>query len=181
VVIEEGCEVGDNTLIGHYSVLRPDTKIGANCKIGHYFVSEGNNSIGNNVRIGPYCIITRGAIVEDDVFIAPQYLGLNDKQVTSGIRHAPVIKRGARVGGSVTVLPGVIVGEDTLVGAGAVVTKDIPPGCVVVGNPARILKGTPDNFIRELEKLKESYEDRTYGDSLDVWALVVIMLKYFKG
>ncbi len=140
VVIEEGCEIGDDTMLANYCVLRPFTKIGKNCKIGHFFVSEGWNSIGDNVRIGPYSIVTFKCIVEDDVFIAPQFLALNDKKAGRSTREelrAPIIKKGARIGGAVTVNPGVVVGEDCLVGSHSLVNKDVGCGDLAYGVPSK--------------------------------------------
>jgi acetyltransferase-like isoleucine patch superfamily enzyme len=144
-IIEEGCEIGDNCFIGHYVVMRPDTKIGNNTVIGHGTVIEGGCSIGSDCLIHAQCHITLGAVIEDKVFIAPGFIGANDPDMVHQRRHvkefvpqAYTIRRGARIGIGVLVLPGVEIGENAVVGVGSVVTKNVPPFAKVTGVPARI-------------------------------------------
>ena len=140
-MIEKSCSIGDNSIIGHHCVLRPQTKIGQNCVIGHLTVFEGETAIGNRVLIHAQCHITKGVVIEDDVFIAPFFCGANTPRIVHG-RGYPLeikpyrIKRGARIAIGVIVLPGIIIGENALVGAGSVVTHDIPAGEIWFGNPA---------------------------------------------
>ena len=153
VIIEEGCEIGKNTLIGHHVVLRPFTKIGANCKIGHFCLSEGWNSVGDWVSIRPHSTIGKGALIEDKVFIGNRFAGMNDKKM-SYLRNPDalpfeswmsenfelksfVIKRGARIGVGVTVMAGVTIGENAVVGAGSLVLHDVPPRMKYCGHPAK--------------------------------------------
>jgi acetyltransferase-like isoleucine patch superfamily enzyme len=90
--------------------------------------------------------VSQFTVLEDDVFLAPGVMLANDKHpICTTCMKGPVIRRGARVGMNSTILPDVVVGEDALVGAGAVVTRDVPARAIVVGNPARII-GTVDNF-----------------------------------
>ena len=153
VVIEEGCIIGDGTFLGVGCVLRTNTKIGKNCIIGHYCIFEGGCLLGDRITMGPHAIITRNAIVEDDVFIGPHYLGLNDKKVWHGrgkekvILIPPIIKRAARVGASALVMPGIVIGENSLVGAGSVVTRDVEPRTIVCGNPAKLKGRVPEEEI----------------------------------
>lgn len=144
-IIEEGCEIGDNCFIGHYVVMRPGTKIGDNTVIGHGTVFEGNCSVGSGCLVHAQCHITMGATIEDKVFIAPMFCGANDPDMLHQRRHLKdfvpqgyTIKHGARIGIGVLVLPGVVIGENSVVGVGAVVTKNVPPFAKVYGCPARI-------------------------------------------
>ena len=141
VVIEQDCIIGDNTIIGHHCVLRSGTKIGDDCVIGHLTVFEGSCFIGNRVLIHAQCHITLGVVIEDDVFIAPFFVGANTPRIVHG-RNYPLelkpyrIKRAARLGVAVVVLPGKVIGENSLVGAGSVITHDVPDKEIWFGNPA---------------------------------------------
>jgi len=153
VIIEENCSIGDNTLIGHYVVLRPQTIIGQDCMIGHLTVCEGSVSIGDRVLIHAQCHITKGAVIGDDVFIGPFFCGANTQRIVHGREYPLVlnpylIKRAARVGIGVLVLPGVVIGENAQVGVGSIVTKDVPDRECWVGNPAKF-----KNMVPEVELL----------------------------
>jgi len=117
--------------------------IGDNVNIGA-FTEVGNNVIiGNNVRIGAHCFIPEGVTIEDDCWIGPRCTFTNDMFPPSSKKkwQTTIVKRGARLGACVTVLPGLVIGEGALVGAGAVVTKSIPPMEIWVGIPAQFLRG----------------------------------------
>jgi acetyltransferase-like isoleucine patch superfamily enzyme len=129
-----GCEVGDDTKIGTFVEIQKGTRIGKRCKVSsHTFICEG-------------------VTVEDEVFIGHNVTFINDRypratredgglQTDADWQCVPtVVKRGASIGSSATLLCGITVGECAVVGAGSVVTKDVPPGAVVAGNPARVLK-----------------------------------------
>lgn len=140
-VIEGGCVIKDNVFIGHHVVLRPNTTIGDNSVIGHLTVFEGDTIIGDRVLIHAQCHITKGVIIEDDVFIAPFFCGANTPRIVHGRNYPLVlkpykIKRAARIGITVTVLPGITIGENSLIGAGSVVTHNVPDGEIWFGNPA---------------------------------------------
>lgn len=144
-VIEPGCVVGPGAFIGHHCVLRPGTRIGPDAVIGHGTVFEGECSVGARTLIHAQCHITAGALIEDDVFIAPMFVGANDARMVHARRHveefnrtAYVIRRGARIAIGVCVLPGVEIGANAVVGAGSLVTKDIPANAIVKGSPARV-------------------------------------------
>jgi UDP-2-acetamido-3-amino-2,3-dideoxy-glucuronate N-acetyltransferase len=144
-VIEENCVVGDDCFIGHYVVMRPNTVIGNNTVIGHLTVFEGDCSVGSDCLIHAQCHVTKGAVIEDKVFIAPMFCGANDPDMVhmrrNGKQFIPTgytIKRGARLGIGVLVLPGVTIGENAVVGVGSIVTKNVAPYIVVYGSPARI-------------------------------------------
>ena len=132
-----GCEIGDETKIGAFVEIQKNAKVGRRCKISsHTFVCEG-------------------VAIEDNVFIGHGVTFINDSyprattpegelQTESDWRvEATVIKRGASIGSGATVLSKVIVGENSIVGAGSVVTRDVPPNVIVAGNPARILRPVP--------------------------------------
>lgn len=141
VIIEEGCFIGHNAIIGHHCVLRPLTRIGQDCVIGHLTIFEGDVSIGDRVLIHAQCHITMGVVIEDDVFIAPFFCGANTPRIVHGrgydLEIKPYkIKRAARIAIGVIVLPGVTIGENSLIGAGSVVTHDVPNGEIWFGNPA---------------------------------------------
>lgn len=129
-----GCEIGDNTKVGTFVEIQKNAFIGKNCKISsHTFICEGVH-------------------IEDNVFIGHNVTFINDKYPRSTNEDGSMqnesdwkvvethIKKGASVGSSSTILCGIIVGENAIVGAGSVVTKDIPAGSVVAGNPARAIK-----------------------------------------
>lgn len=137
VLIGAGSRVGSMTVIHQHARIGEGTTIGSHCNICH-------SSIGNRVSIQTGCHITRGVIVEDDVFVGPGVVTLNDK-LKGGEMVYPYIERGARIGGGSTILPGVRIGAGALVGAGSVVTRDVEPGMVVMGNPARPVR----NVVRE--------------------------------
>lgn len=137
--------IGDGTRVGNYVMIRSDTVIGEQCTIGSYVNIEGDVSIGNHVSLQSGCYITRGVVIEDDVFCGPRIITMNDKRIShrrpdlTFVRDAPRILRAARVGGGSVLLPGVTIGVNALVGAGSVVTRDVAEGTIVAGNPARVI------------------------------------------
>jgi len=145
VIIQEGCEIGDYSRIGFSAVLRPETKIGKHSTFGTLSVSEGHNKIGNYTMIHSQCHITSQVMIGDQVFIAPFFVGANTPRICWG-RNYPVelkpykIEYGVRIGVGVTVLPDVTLGRECLIGAGSVVTKDIPPFMIAYGHPAEIVR-----------------------------------------
>jgi len=151
-VIEKDCKIGDNTFIGHHTVLRPGTKIGNDCVIGHLTVFEGKCIIGDRVLIHAQCHITINVIIEDDVFIAPFFCGANTKKIKHGRDFnlkitGYTIRRAVRIGIGVLLLPGVEIGENSMIGVGSVVTKDVPPREIWFGNPAIKHGNVPEDEI----------------------------------
>jgi len=148
-VIFPDVNIGDGTRLGNYVFIRSNTDIGGHCVIGSNVDIEGNVKIGNYVSLQSFCYITRGVIIEDEVFCGPRVTTMNDKRMSyrrgnlKFVCSAPRILRAARVGGGAVLLPGVTIGENAFVGAGAVVTRDIPDRAIAVGNPAKVVGTVP--------------------------------------
>jgi len=139
-IIYSGTKIGKNFRTGHNILVRENTVIGDNVLIGTNSVVENQVKIGNNVSIQTNVYITTNTVLEDNVFMGPCSVTANDKYMQAGAKLiGPTIKKGARIGANATLLPGIVVGEDAVVGSATVVTKNVPPGATVVGNPARIL------------------------------------------
>jgi acetyltransferase-like isoleucine patch superfamily enzyme len=150
VEIYPDCIIGANSFIGHGCVLRPGTRIAENCVIGHSTVFEGDSDIESNVLIHAQCHITRGVRIGKGTFIAPFFVGANDKYMVH-LRREKIkdwfepyqIQPYARIAIGVTVLPGVNIGRNAVVGAGAVVCKDVPENAIVLGVPAQQVGEVP--------------------------------------
>ena len=133
--VQDDVAIGPGTRVGSFTLIHAGAIIGAGCTIGsHCNICRGE--IGTNVSIQTACHITRGSKIGDDVFIGPGVITLNDTLKDKELRY-PVIMRGARIGGGSLIMPGITIGENALVGAGSVVTRDIASGGVSFGNPAR--------------------------------------------
>lgn len=140
-VIYEGTTIGQGFQTGHNVVIREENVIGDHVGIWSNSVIDYGCRIGNNVKIHSNVYVAQFTTIEDDAFLAPGVSIANDmRPLCAECTRAggPTIKRGARIGVNVTILPGVVVGEYALVGAGSVVTRDVPPHAVVYGNPARV-------------------------------------------
>lgn len=143
MVIEGDCYVGDNSFVGNHVVMRPGVKIGSDCMIGHGTVFEGDTLIGDRVLIHAQCHITQHVTMEDDVFLGPMVMTINTRNIKHGResieldKKGPYICRAARIGGGSSILPGITIGENALIGAGSVVTKDVPDREVWIGVPAK--------------------------------------------
>jgi UDP-2-acetamido-3-amino-2,3-dideoxy-glucuronate N-acetyltransferase len=131
VEIGEGCAIWNYVVIGDGSKIGEGTIIGSFCDIGKEVV------LGKNCNIQAHVTISNGCVLGDGVFIAPNSSLLNDKYPKSSLLTPPVIKDGAQIGGGVTILPNVTVGEKAVVGGGSVVCKDVPARTVVAGCPAK--------------------------------------------
>ncbi|NML68418.1 N-acetyltransferase [Chryseobacterium sp. RP-3-3] len=133
--------IGENTMIWQYCVVLPNAIIGENCNINYNVFIENNVYIGNNVTIKPGVQIWDGISIEDDVFIGPNVTFTNDKNPVSKNKNFTLlkttVKKGASIGANATILPGITIHENAVVGAGSVVTKDIPAGETWFGNPAK--------------------------------------------
>jgi acetyltransferase-like isoleucine patch superfamily enzyme len=142
------CEVciGDHFESGHNILIREKTKIGENTAIGSATVIEGNCIIGDNVRIQSMVFIPTHTVIGNEVFIGPHAVLTNDRYPPTGKPEikGPVIEEKAVIGGNATILPGIRIGAGSAVAAGSVVTRDIPPGVLAVGSPARIRPLPPE-------------------------------------
>ena len=142
-VIYGGSRIGCNLETGHYVVIREDNDIGDNFRIWNNSVIDYGCSIGSNVKIHNKVYVAQFTIIEDDVFLAPGVTLAND--IHPGCPSAlecmrgPYINKGAQIGINCTILPRVVIGEYSVIGAGSVVTRDIPAGVVAYGNPAQVI------------------------------------------
>ena len=152
-VIFPGVELGEGSRLGNFVLIRGDTRIGRNCMVGSNVDIEGEVIIGDRVSLQSFCYITRGVVIEDEVFCGPRVTTMNDRRICyrrpslQFVRAAPRILRGARIGGGSILLPEVTIGENAFVGAGAVVMCDVPDRAIVVGNPARIIGTVPQEEV----------------------------------
>jgi UDP-2-acetamido-3-amino-2,3-dideoxy-glucuronate N-acetyltransferase len=141
-VIDEGCEIGEGTKIWHFSHIMSKCKIGENCNIGQNVVISPEVVLGRNVKVQNNVSIYTGVICEDDVFLGPSMVFTNVTNPRSAVvrrdQYAKtVVKKGASIGANATIVCGNDIGEFAFIGAGAVVTKAVPPYALVVGNPAK--------------------------------------------
>jgi len=143
--IIKDCKIGKDTKIWNFVNIY-GCEIGDNCNIGSYVEIQSNVKVGNNVIISSHSFICSLVTIEDDVFIGHGVMTINDLHPPSFRRtgskddwQKTLIKKGAVIGSGVTLLP-VRIGENSIVAAGAVVTKDVPDNCTVAGNPAKIIK-----------------------------------------
>lgn len=149
-VIYLGTRIGAGLRSGHNVVIREQNVIGDNLQIWSNSVLDYGCRIGNRVKIHCNCYVAQFTIMEDDTFLAPGVVISNDMYPGSMFPDQPLsgptIKRGAQIGCNVTLRPGVVVGEYSLIGAGSVVTKDIPPRSLAYGNPARVVRSVDEVF-----------------------------------
>jgi len=137
-VIYSGVNIGDKFRSGHNILIRENTEIGDNVLVGTNTVIDGDCRIGNDVSIQTGVYIARYTTIEDGAFMGPLSVTTNDKYMEYGVElKGPVIKQGAKVGANATIFSDVSVGENAVVGAGAIVTKDVKPNEIVIGVPAR--------------------------------------------
>jgi acetyltransferase-like isoleucine patch superfamily enzyme len=147
-IVFAGSNVGARVIVGDQACIRERVTIGDDVVIGRGSLVENDTTIGALTKIQADAYITAYSILEDDVFIAPCVVTTNDNFMgRTDARHelvkGPTIRRGARIGGGAVLCPGVEVGEEAFVGAGAVVVRNVPARVVVVGNPARVLREVP--------------------------------------
>lgn len=160
--IDEEVRIGEGTKIWHFCHIQKNAKIGKNCVLGQNVNVAESVSIGNNVKIQNNVSIYEGVEIEDEVMLGPSCVFTNDRYPTPGVEwiiSKTRIKKGASIGANATIVCGVTIGENALVGAGAVVTKDVPDNEVWVGNPARFLrKNEPEKIIFAKPILDEEEE-----------------------
>jgi acetyltransferase-like isoleucine patch superfamily enzyme len=153
-VLFAGAKVGARVILGDQSCVRERVVVGDDVVIGRGSLVENDTTIGAMTKIQAEAYITAYSTLEEHVFVAPCVVTTNDNFMgRTERRHelvrGPTIRRGARIGGGAILLPGVEIGEEAFVGAGAVVTKDVEPRMVVVGNPARVMRPVPEDELLE--------------------------------
>ncbi len=141
-IVDENVEIGSKTKIWHFSHILANSIIGENCNIGQNVVVGPNVSIGNNCKIQNNVSVYSGVHIEDDVFLGPSCVFTNVINPRSFIERkeefkSTIVKKGATIGANATIICGVEIGEYSVIGAGAVVTKNVDPFTVVIGNPAK--------------------------------------------
>jgi acetyltransferase-like isoleucine patch superfamily enzyme len=144
-IVFAGSSVGANCIVGDQSCIRERVELADDCVLGRGSLIENDTTVGAGTRIQAGAYITAYSTLEEDVFIAPCVVTTNDNfmgrtEQRRALMKGPTVRRGARVGGGAILLPGIEIGEEAFVGAGAVVTKDVPARTLVVGSPARVLR-----------------------------------------
>jgi len=147
-IVFAGSRIGARAILGDQSCVRERVTIGDDVVLGRGSLIENDTTVGAMTKIQADAYITAYSTLEESVFIAPCVVTTNDNfmgrtEQRLELMKGPTIRRGARVGGGAILCPGVEVGEEAFVGAGAVVTKDVPPRVVVIGSPARVLREVP--------------------------------------
>jgi acetyltransferase-like isoleucine patch superfamily enzyme len=153
-IVFAGTKIGARVIVGDQSCVRERVVIDEDVVVGRGVLIENDTTIGARTKIQANAYVTNYSTVEEDVFIAPGVQTTNDNFMgRTERRHelmkGPTIRRGARVGGAAVLLPAVEIGEEAFVGAGSVVTRDVPARKLVVGNPARVLRDVPEDELLE--------------------------------
>ncbi|WP_066495542.1 acyltransferase [Abyssisolibacter fermentans] len=169
-IVDESVIIGRGTKIWHFTQIIRNVTIGTNCKIGKNVFIDHDITIGDNVKIQNNVNIYHGVIIEDDVFLGPSMTFTNDMFPRSNNHDFKVVStkvsKGASIGANATIICGVNIGEYSMIGAGAVVTKDVKPYSIVVGNPAKTIGYVCICGNRLNEKLKCSICHRDYHDKI---------------
>ncbi len=151
-VVFAGTRIGARVIVGDQACVRERCDVGDDAVIGRGAFVENDTTIGALTKIQAEAYITAYSTLEEEVFIAPCVITTNDNfmgrtEKRHALRKGPTIRRGARIGGGAVLLPGIEIGEEAFVGAGAVVLQDVPARAVVVGNPARQIREVPDDEL----------------------------------
>jgi acetyltransferase-like isoleucine patch superfamily enzyme len=152
-IVFAGSSIGADCIVGDQACIRERVTMADDCILGRGSLIENDTTVGNGTRIQAEAYITAYSTLEDDVFIAPCVVTTNDNfmgrtEKRKALMKGPTIRRGARVGGGAIICPGIEIGEEAFVGAGAVVTKDVPPRKLVVGSPARVVRDVNEDELR---------------------------------
>jgi acetyltransferase-like isoleucine patch superfamily enzyme len=152
-IVFAGSSIGAGCIVGDQSCIRERVTMADDCILGRGSLIENDTTVGAGTRIQAEAYITAYSTLEEDVFIAPCVVTTNDNfmgrtEKRKSLMKGPTIRRGARVGGGAILLPGIEIGEEAFVAAGAVVTKDVPPRKLVVGSPARVLRDVNEDELR---------------------------------
>ena len=155
-VLAAGSRFGDGCVVGDLATVRERVTVGEGVVIGRGVCIENDVEIGAFTKIQTNAYITADTVLEEHVFIAPGVVTTNDNfmgrtERRHALKRGPTVRRGARVGGAVVLLPGIEVGEEAFIGAGAVVIADVLPRTVVVGVPARVLRDVPEDELLDAE------------------------------
>jgi len=145
-IVYEGTTIGKNCFFGHWALVRQNCVLGDNVSVGSNSEVANGCMLENNVRIHSQCFIAEYSVLREKSWIGPKSQLINDMypQSNNKNKRSPIIEKGAIIGANCTIMPGVVIGENALVGAGSVVTKSVPADEVWVGNPAKYLKKRSD-------------------------------------
>jgi len=151
-IVFAGTKIGARAILGDQSCVRERCELGDEVVVGRGSLVENDTKIGARTKIQANAYVTAYSILEEDVFVAPCVVTTNDNfmgrtERRHALRKGPTIRRGARIGGGAVLLPGIEVGEEAFIGAGAVVLGDVPARALVVGNPARRIRDVPDEEL----------------------------------
>lgn len=152
-VVFAGATLGEQAIVGDQSFVRERSSVGAGSVIGRGSVVDNDVTVGARVRVQSNVYLTAFTIVEDDVFVGPGVVTTNDDTMARHPPGAPLLgatlRRACRIGGGAVLTPGVEIGEEAFVAAGALVTSDVPARAVVMGAPARVVREVPDEDLLE--------------------------------
>ena len=165
-IIDEGCVIGENTKIWHFSHIMSDSVIGENCNIGQNVVISPDVILGSNVKVQNNVSIYTGVVCEDDVFLGPSMVFTNVINPRSAVNRrndymSTVVKKGASIGANSTIVCGNNIGKFSFIGAGAVVTREVKDYSLVVGNPSKQI-GWVSEFGHRLE-----FDDKGIGRCIE--------------
>jgi acetyltransferase-like isoleucine patch superfamily enzyme len=151
-VVFAGTKLGERVIVGDQACVRERCELSEDVVVGRGSLVENDTSVGARTKIQANAYVTAYSTLEEDVFIAPCVATTNDNfmgrtERRHELRKGPTIRRGARVGGAAVLLPGIEIGEEAFIGAGAIVIRDVAPRAVVVGSPARQIREVPDDEL----------------------------------
>jgi acetyltransferase-like isoleucine patch superfamily enzyme len=151
-IVFAGSTIGSGCIVGDQACVRERVMLGDDVVVGRGSLVENDTAIGRGTRIQADAYLTAYSTLEEDVFVAPCVVTTNDNfmgrtERRKGLMEGPTIRRGARIGGGAILLPGIEIGEEAFVGAGAVVTKDVEARTIVYGNPARPIRDVPEDEL----------------------------------